>query len=143
MKINIVDESKFGNGKKMIEELAGILKEKKHEVKSFPVTETKIDDLPAADLYIFSTPTRQFMLPRAMGNFLKRFQPPNSEAKYALMTTFLDPRTIALRKMDAMLESKSMVKAANDFKVKAMGLKGPLEDYKDRLGKFAEELLKK
>ncbi len=142
MKINIVYESKFGNGKKMIEELAGILTEKKQEVKLFPVTETKIDDLPGADLYIFSTPTRQFMLPRAMKNFLKRFQLPAGEAKYALMTTFLDPRTIALRKMEALLESKAMKKAANNFKVKALGLKGPLEDYKDRLEKFAEEILK-
>ncbi len=142
MKINIIYESKFGNGKKMVEELAGILKEKKQEVKLLPLLETKIDDLPEADLYIFSTPTRQFMLPRAMGAFLKRFQPPAGDTKYALMTTFLDPRTIALKKMEAILKSKDMEKAANDFKVKTLSLKGPLEDYKTRLEEFAEELLK-
>lgn len=142
MKINIVYESKFGNGKKMLEELAGILNEKKHEVKLFLVTKTKIEDLPEAGLYIFSTPTRQFMLPPAMNSFLKKFEPPEGKSKYALMTTYLDPRTIALRKMEAILETKEIEKAAEGFKVKALGLKGPLEDYKERLEKFAEELLK-
>ena len=142
MKINIVYESKFGNGKKMVEELAGILNEKKQEVKLFPVTKTKIEDLPEAGLYIFSTPTRQFMLPPAMNSFLKKFEPPANKTKYALMTTYLDPRTIALKKMEAILKTKEIEKAADGFKVRTLGIKGPLEDYKSKLGKFADELLK-
>ena len=142
MKINIIYESQFGNGKKVVEELAAILEEKDQEVALFPVTEIKPDKLPAADLYIFSSPTRKFMLPRNMGNFVKSFTPPSGDTKYALMTTYMDPRTIALRKMDALLKKKEIEKTADDFKIKVLGLKGPLEEYGTGLKKFADELIK-
>jgi len=142
MKINIIYESKFGNGKKMIEELTDILKAKKQEVQLFMFTSTRPDCLPEADLYIFHSPTRQFMLPLGVRSFIKRFRPPDKKARYSLMTTYMDPRTIALKKMDAFLQKKGMVKAVDDFKVKALELKGPLEDYGDKLKRFAEELIR-
>jgi len=104
MKINIIYESQYGNGKKIVEELAVILEENGQEVDLFPVAEIKPDKLPVADLYIFSTPTRKFMLPRNIGNFVKNFAPPSEGTKYALMTTFMDPRTIALKKIEAELK---------------------------------------
>ena len=143
MNINIIYESQFGNGKKMVEELVAILKEKSQDVSLFPVGEIRPDELPAADMYIFSSPTRKFMLPLTMKRFIKRFDPPSEDTKYALMTTFMDPRTIALKKMEALMSVKGIKKAADDFKVKALGLKGPLEDnYGARLEKFADELIK-
>lgn len=142
MKINIVYESKFGNGKKMIEELADILREKKQEVQLFMFTGTRPDSLPEADLYVFHSPTRQFMLPLGVRSFIKRFRPPDKKVRYSLMTTYMDPNTIALKKMDAFLQKKGMVKAVDDFKIKALGLKGPLEEYDDRLKIFAEELIR-
>ncbi len=141
MNINIIYESQFGNGKKVVEELAAILEEKGQKVTLFPVAEIKPDELPAAELYIFSSPTRKFMLPRNIGNFVKTFTPSSEGAKYALMTTYMDPRTIALRKMDALLKKKGIKKAADDFKIKVLGLKGPLEKYSTGLRKFADELL--
>jgi len=141
MNINIIYESQFGNGKKVVEELAAILEEKGQKVTLFPVAEIKPDELPAAELYIFSSPTRKFMLPRNIGNFVKTFTPSSEGAKYALMTTYMDPRTIALRKMDALLKKKGIEKAADDFKIKVLGLKGPLEEYGTGLRKFADELL--
>ena len=98
MNINIIYESQFGNGKKVVEELAAILEDKDQKVGLFPVTEIEPDKLPVAELYIFSSPTRKFMLPRNMGNFIKRFTPPSKDTKYAFMTTYLVPRTIALKK---------------------------------------------
>ena len=143
MNINIIYESQFGNGKKVVEELAAILEEKNQDVSLFPVAEIRPDELPAADLYIFSSPTRKFMLPLTMKRFIKRFDPPSEDIKYALMTTFMDPRTIALKKMEALMSVKGIKKAADDFKVKALGLKGPLEDnYGARLEKFADEFIK-
>ena len=143
MNINIIYESQFGNGKKVVEELAAILEEKGQDVSLFPVAEIRPDELPAADLYIFSSPTRKFMLPLTMKRFIKRFDPPSEDIKYALMTTFMDPRTIALKKMEALMSVKGIKKAADDFKVKALGLKGPLEDnYGARLEKFADEFIK-
>ena len=143
MNINIIYESQFGNGKKVVEELAAILEENGQDVDLFPVAETKPDELPAADLYIFSSPTRKFMLPRNMGRLIKEFTPPSEDIKYALMTTYMDPRTIALKKMEALLKRKKIKKAADDFKIKILGLKGPLEDdYSDGLRKFADDLIK-
>ena len=143
MNINIIYESQFGNGKKVVEELAAILEENGQDVDLFPVAKTKPDELPAADLYIFSSPTRKFMLPRNMGRLIKEFIPPSEDTKYALMTTYMDPRTIALKKMEALLKRKKIKKAADDFKIKILGLKGPLEDdYSDGLRKFADDLIK-
>ena len=143
MKIDIIYESQFGNGKKIVGELTAILKEKGQDVDSFPLAEIKPDKLPMADLYIFSSPTRKFMLPFNMGRFIKKFTPPSKDTRYALMTTYMDPRTIALKKMEALMKKKEIKKAADDFKVKVLGLKGPLEDdYSDRLRKFADELIK-
>ena len=77
-----------------------------------------------------------------MGNFVKGFTPPSKGTKYAFMTTYMDPRTIALKKMEALMEKKEMIKTANDFKVRVLGLKGPVkEGYRENLEKFAEELL--
>lgn len=59
------------------------------------------------------------------------------------MTTYMDPRTIGLKKMELVLSSKGMLKAAGDFKVRSLGLKGPLEaGYNEKLMAFAEEIVK-
>ena len=142
MKINIIYESKFGNGKKMLDELSQILKDKKQEVELFNFTETDPGDLPQANLYLFHTPTRQFMLPLGVRSFVKRFTPPAEKAKYALSTTYMDPRTIALKKIDAYLQKKGMVKATEDLKIKVLELKGPLEEYGEKIEDFAERLIK-
>jgi flavorubredoxin len=143
MKINIIYESQFGNGKKIIDELSRTLISKKQDVQSFSVNNILPDKLPIADLYIFSSPTRKFALPPEMSNFLDNFSPPTKYVRYALMTTYLDPRTIALKKMAEKLDEKEMKKAANDFKVRVACLKGPIkEDYMDRLAIFAEKLIK-
>ncbi|MFC2144869.1 flavodoxin family protein [Actinomycetota bacterium] len=142
MNINIIYESQYGNGKKVVEELAVILEEKGQKVGLFPVAEINLEELPAADLYIFSTPTRKFMLPRNIGNFVKRFTPPSDDVKYALITTYMDPRTIALKKIEILMKKKEIEKATDDLKIKVLGLKGPLEEYSNELKKFADELLK-
>jgi flavodoxin len=144
MKINIIYESHFGNGKKIVDELLKILKNKKQDVELFSVKNTTPDKLPSADLYIFNSPTRKFALPPDMSNFLDNFNPPTKYARYALMTTYLDPRTIALKKMTAKLDKKEINKAADDFKVRVACLRGPIKEaYMDRLEIFAEELIKK
>lgn len=142
MRINIVYESKFGNGKKMLDELAQLLKDKKNEVEFFKFTETDPADLPAADLYIFHSPTRQFMLPIGVRSFVKKFNPPAEKTKYALSTTYMDPRTIALKKIDAFLQKKGMVKAIEDLKIKTLDIKGPLEEYSPIIKDFADRLIK-
>jgi flavodoxin len=143
MKINILYASWFGNGKKVVEELAEILLKKNQDVKLFSIMEKSNEIIPDADLYIFSSPTRKFSLPVNVKNFINSLTLPKSQIYYALMTTYLDPRRIALKKMEAILNLKGMVKAVDDFTVRSLGLKGPLEnDYNKKLVAFAEEIVK-
>jgi len=112
-------------------------------VKVFSLMEGPIGTIPDADLYIFSSPTRAFSLPANVKEFISKFTPPKKQSRYALMTTYMDPRTISLKKMGTALEAKGMLKAADDLKIKSLGLKGPLEkDYGKKLAAFAAALLK-
>lgn len=140
MKINIIYESKFGNGKKMLEKLARLLRDKNQEVELFRFTETDPGSLPRADLYIFHSPTRQFMLPLGVRSFTRKFTPPAEKTKYALSTTYMDPRTIALKKMDDYLQKKGMLKVTEDLKIEARGLQGPLEDYEGKINDFTDRV---
>ncbi|MBC8387739.1 MAG: flavodoxin family protein [Actinobacteria bacterium] len=143
MKINITYTSKFGNGKKCVEELKGILEKKGQEVEVFSISETKPNKLPEADIYIFSSPVRMFVLPLKMRGFLKRFKPLKSDSKYALMTTYITQEPMAFAKMDKLLEGKGMKKVTTGFCAKVKEIKGPLEEgYRKKLEDFAEELVK-
>ena len=143
MKIGIIYASWFGNGKKLVEKLAEILVEKHHDVMLFSLMEKSAGMVPDADLYIFSSPTRKFSLPGNVKDFITAFIPPRSGTQYALMTTYMDPRTIGLKKMQALLDSKGMLKAAEDCRIKALGLKGPLENgHDEKLLAFANGLPK-
>ena len=143
MKVLIIYESRFGNGKKLCEKLREILINKGHDAQIFSVTDTYPKDLPEADLYVFSAPTRMFMLAPAMKSFLKNFEPTKDGAKYALMTTYMNPQVKALANMEKLLKPRNMKKVTDGFTVKVLGTEGPLEDgYEKRLEEFAEELLK-
>jgi flavodoxin len=143
VKIGIIYASWFGNGKKLVEKLAEILVEKHHDVMLFSLMEKSAGMVPDADLYIFSSPTRKFSLPTNVRDFVSAFVPPRSGTHYALMTTYMDPRTIGLKKMQALLDSKGMLKVADDCRIKSLGLKGPLENgHGEKLIAFAERIAK-
>lgn len=57
MKICIIYESKYGNGKKCMEYLQDILTGDSHDVDLFSVREKDPVSMPEAELYIFSAPT--------------------------------------------------------------------------------------
>jgi flavorubredoxin len=143
MNVNIFYASWYGNGKKIVEELAKILMERKQDVAVFSIMEKSDGKIPDADFYIFSSPTRKFSLPTNVKEFISNFIPPRNRTRYALMTTYMDPRTIGLKRMETVLDSKGMLKAASDLKIKSLGIKGPLEkEYGKKLVAFADEILK-
>lgn len=143
MKILIIYESKYGNGKILAAGLQELLRNKSQDAEIFSVRNLKPSTLPWADIYVFSSPVRMFMLPLSMRSFLRRFKPVKEGAKYALMTTYMDPRVKALEFMEKLLQSKGMIKITDGFKVKVMDMKGPLEEgYRKRLEKFTAELIK-
>ncbi len=143
MKINIAYFSQFGNGKKLAGELGEFLKGKGQEVEIFAVRESKPGDMPEADFYVFSSSVRVGVLPGKMKRFLRRFKPPRNKQKYTLMTTYADPKLLALVKMEKLLKQKGMEKVIDSFSVEITNINGPLKDgYTSRLEAFADDLIK-
>ncbi len=141
MKVCIVYYSRFGNGKKSAEYVEETLKEKGHSVELFSVTGVRADSLPAADLYIFSSPTQIGNPPGKIRRFLKKMKLPVAEARYALISTCGDENNQVLAKLSEILDSKGLQKAAAGIKLKVLGLKGPLEEnYTQKLDSFVQEL---
>lgn len=142
MKINIVYESKFGNGKKCVDYLAGAIKKKGHDVDTFSVREINPDQLPEADLFVFSSPTQIGSPARKMKKFLKNLEVKNKATKYAIMVTYWSPNATTLQKMEQIVQPIGMTKVSDGVKIHVTGMKGPLESsYKKKLDSFANEIL--
>ncbi len=146
MKVYIAYESKYGNGKKCVEHLQGVISKKGHDVETSSIREIKPNSLPQADLYIFSSPTHIGNPPMKMRKFLKNLEIKQEGAKYALMATCMDAkfydRTKALQVMEDLLQPSGMTKASDGVKIKVTGMKGPLETgYEEKLDAFVKEIL--
>ena len=145
MKICIAYESKYGNGKACMEYLADILSKEGHEIDLFSVRDRGPASVPEADLYIFSAPTQIGNVAGKMKKFLKKAVIPKEGAKYALVTTCIDPaKTKSLGTMGSMLESKGVAGAEDGLIIKVNGMKGPCEEgHRKQLEEFAKEVTKK
>lgn len=160
MKIEVYFESKHGNGKKVVEKLAEDLTAKGHAVGLHHIGEVRPKEMPSADLYLFSSPTRMGKPVGSMRRFVKKVKVPTQGAKYALIATHgaakpnkktgVIPSPAELEKwrrtipmMEEILNRKGMMKVA-DLQVYVLDLKGPLEDgWEDKVGVFAELVLSK
>jgi flavodoxin len=140
MNICICYESKYGNGKRCMEYLRDVLSKDGHEVALFSVREQDPSSLPEAEVYIFSAPTQIGNVAGKMKKFLKKAEFSNEGAKYALVTTCLDPqKTKSITAMEDLLSSKGVTKAADGLIIKVTGMKGPCEDgHEEQLRKFAK-----
>jgi hypothetical protein len=135
--------SKYGNGAAVAEEFKRRMAARGVAVGVHHIREARPDELPPADLYLFSSPGR-FGKPKGeMRRFLRKVKLPEG-TRYAILTTELAPqpdkktglmpteeevprwqRVIPI--MSDLLEAKSLVKVAAD-KVLVTEIKGPLEE---------------
>jgi menaquinone-dependent protoporphyrinogen IX oxidase len=142
MKVCITYETKFGNGKKCAHYLSGAITKKGHEAEVFSIREVKPNSLPKADIYVFSSPTHVGGPPGKMKKFLKKAEIEGKAFKYALIATYMDPKTKTLEKMEALLSPKGMTKVSDGLKIKVTGMKGPLEEgFEQKLDEFATNIL--
>jgi len=142
MKIEYLHASKYGDGAMVAEEFSRHMSARGVTVDVHHIRDARPDDLPAADLYLFSSPGRFGKPIRGMRQFLKKVKLP-AGTKYAILTTEAAPhpnwsghvpseddlsRWTRVRPiMNEVLQGKGLVEVAED-KVFVTGLKGPLEE---------------
>jgi hypothetical protein len=143
MKIEYLHASKFGNGAMVAEEFTRVMAARGVTVNVHHIREATPDRLPAADLYLFSSPGRMGKPIGGMRRFLKKVRLP-AGTSYAILTTEAAPQPDKktgripseeeLAKwqrvrpvMNEILQAAGLVNVAED-KVLVTGLKGPLEE---------------
>ena len=157
MKIEYLHASKYGDGAMVAEEFSQRMSARGVTVDVHHIREAKPDALPAADLYLFSSPGRFGKPIRGMRQFLQKVDLP-AGTKYAILTTEAarkpdkntgrvptDEELVASGQrvrpiMKEILQGKGLVEVAED-KVFVTGLKGPLEDgWQSKVEAFAARI---
>ena len=116
MKYVIVYWSRYGNGKKVVENLATKLKKKGATTQIFKTDEVDPTKMPEADLYIFSAPTEAFNIQKNMRKLMKNLEGVAGK-KYGIINTHAMKKD-RLHKMEKLLSKKNMVKVAGlNFRV--------------------------
>ena len=156
MKIEYFHASKYGNGAKVAEEFKRQMVAKGVIVNVRHIRDAKPKEIPAADLYLLSSPGRMGKPTWGMRRFLKKAKLP-SGTKYAILTTESAPqpdkktgqmpteeeqarwhRIIPI--MNEILQEKGLIKVANG-KILVAGLKGPLEEgWQKKVEVFASQI---
>jgi hypothetical protein len=157
MHIEYFHASKFGNGAMVAEEFKAQLAGQGVMVGIHHIKDADARHLPAADLYVFSSPGRFGKPIRGMRRFLARIELPAS-TRYAILVTQAAPqpdkktgrmptdeemakwqRVIPI--MNEILQHKGLTRVA-DGKVQVTGIKGPLEEgWQHKVGAFAAQVL--
>lgn len=157
MNIAYYHASKFGNGAMVAEEFRQIMAARGVTVSVGNIRDADPRDMPAADLYVFSSPGR---LGKPKGNvrrFLRKvWLKPGT--RYAILTTQGAPRPDkktgklpsqeeqdrwerVIPIMDQLLEAKGLTKVAEEA-VLVTGIKGPLEDgWQHKVMNFADQIM--
>ena len=86
MKIEYLHASKYGNGAMVAEEFSKQMAARSVTVDVHHIRDARPKELPAADLYLFSSPARFGKPIGSMRRFLKKVELP-AGTKYAILTT--------------------------------------------------------
>jgi hypothetical protein len=145
MKIEYFHASKYGNGARVAEEFQKLMAGKGVTVNVHHFRDVRPGEMPAADLYLFSSPGRCGKPRWGVSRFLRKLQLP-AGTRYAILTTEMPTpedrakwqRVIPV--MTEILQAKGLVKVA-EGKIIVGGLKGPLEDgWQKKVEAFAAQV---
>ena len=156
MNIAYYHASVFGNGATVAQEFKKIMAARDVTVSVQHIRDANPRELPAADLYVFSSPGR---MGRPKGNARRFLRKVSLEpgARYAILTTQGAPRPDkktgklpsqeeqdrwerVIPIMNEILEAKGLTKVAEGA-ILVTGIKGPLEDgWQDKVAAFASQL---
>lgn len=156
MKIEYFHASKFGNGEKLADEFKLLMSERGIIVNIHHMRDIKPKNIPAADLYIFSSPGRLGKPPIYVRRFLQGVDlAPGS--RYAILNTQVaagankkgelptDEELSKLRKMlpimRKILDDKGLDFVASEV-IDVRDLKGPMEEgWEQKVEAFSERVL--
>jgi hypothetical protein len=156
VKIEYFHASKYGNGAMVAEAFTKQMAASGVTVSVHHNRDARPDRLPAADLYLFSSPGRMGKPIGGMRRFLKKVRLP-AGTEYAILTTEAAPQPdrktgripteeeLARRQrvrpiMNEILQGAGLVNVAED-KVLVTGLKGPLEEgWQQKVEAFAARI---
>lgn len=154
MLIEYYHASKYGNGEKVAEEFKKIMAIKGIMVNVHHVKKTKPDEIPTADLYVFSSPGRFGKPIGDMHGFLKKAQiapaarcavlttemAPKADKKTGKVPTEGSPHQKVRPILREILQTKGLKEVAEE-KVYVLGTKGPLEDgWQKKVEDFASSI---
>jgi multimeric flavodoxin WrbA len=155
MRIEYFHASKFGNGATVAEEFKTLMAARGVDVEVHHIRDASPRHVPAADLYVFSSPGRMGKPIGSMRRFLKKLTLP-AGTRYALLVTEAAPRPDkngqlpteeerarwqrVVPIMNETLQNKGLVEVAEE-KVQVTAMKGPLEDgWRQKVAAFANRL---
>ena len=141
MKYAIIYWSRYGNGKKIVNQLSDKLKKNGAETQILTTDEADPTSMPEADFYVFSAPTEAFNIQKNMRTFMKRLRG-MEEKKYGIINTHAMEKS-RLDKMTKLLSKKKMVKVAGvDFQIGKNANSGDAlkDDWETKLEEFANKL---
>lgn len=156
MNIAYVHASEFGNGAMVAEEFKRVMASKGIAVGIQHIRDARPEEMPPADLYVFSSPGRYGKPIKTARKFLSAVVLPRG-TKYALLTTEMAPKpdkkTGKLPTeeeqakwqrvrpiMNEVLEARGLVKVAEE-KVFVNAIQGPLEQgWQRKVEAFANQL---
>jgi flavodoxin len=156
MRIEYVHASKYGNGALVAQEFAKDMADRGVQVAVHHVHDLDPRSLPAADLYLFSSPGRMGKPIKDVRRFLKALRLP-AGTRYALLTTEMAPQpdketgrmpseeeTCRFQKvrpiMNELLQGKGLVEVAEE-KVYVVDIQGPLEaGWRGKVDSFAARI---
>jgi hypothetical protein len=157
MNIAYYHASKFGNGAMVADEFKKIMAARGVSVSVQHIRDANPQDLPQADLYVFSSPGRMGKPKGNVRRFLRKVSL-ESGTRYAILTTQgapkpdkktgkmptqeeLDRWERVIPIMNELLEAKGLKKVAEEA-VWVTGLKGPLEEgWQQKVAAFADQVM--
>jgi len=157
MNIAYYHASKFGNGAMVAEEFKKIMAARGVTVSVQHIRDANPQDLPRADLYVFSSPGRMGKPKGNARRFLRKVSL-ESGTRYAILTTQgapkpdkktgkmptqeeLDRWERVIPIMNELLEAKGLKKVAEEA-VWVTGMKGPLEEgWQRKVAAFADQVM--
>ncbi len=135
----IVYWSRYGHNRKIVDRLSGKLEENGHTAKVFKTDELEPNELPEADMYVFSAAAEAFRIQKHMRSFMKKISDVDGK-NVALINTHSMKKKNWLGSMEKMVKKKNMnLVASTDFLIgdgqdKGEGLSA---DWETKLDEFA------